>query len=406
MKQQAEKIWVNARLVTMADPAAPLAITDYGAVAMADGKILAAGPAAAVTAQYQSEQVIDLQGLLVTPGLIDCHTHLVYAGSRANEFEARLEGTSYADIAAQGGGIMSTLTSTRAASEQTLLDETLPRLDSLLAQGVTTVEIKSGYGQDIASELKQLRVARSLAQHRTVSVSPTLLAAHVVPPEFKGRADDYVSYVCEQLIPAALADGNIDAVDAFCEHIAFTPQQTSQIFDTARQAGLKVKLHAGQLSDNGSVSLAANYQALSADHIEFATAKDVEAMAASGTVAVLLPGAFYCLRETQKPPVELLRQHNIPMAVATDANPGTSPVTSPLLIMNMACTLFGLTVAEAFSGMTVHAAAALGQQSHTGSLEAGKYCDLACWDAPSPAHLIYQIGLNPLRRRIFRGLEK
>lgn len=403
MKIQADTIWIHGRIVTMQNAEEPLAIIEDGAIAVRDGVIVAVGTTSDVLAQAISDTLVDLDNKLVTPGLIDCHTHLVYGGNRAHEFEARLEGKSYADIAAAGGGILSTLNATRAASEQALLEQTLPRLDHLIAEGVTTIEIKSGYGQDTATECKQLRVARSLEQHRKIAVSPTLLAAHVVPPEYKQRADDYVNYVCETLIPAAMQDGKVDALDAFCEHIAFTPAQTERIFQAANKAGLAVKLHAGQLSDNGSVTLAAKYQAMSADHIEYASEADVTAMAEAGTVAVLLPGAFYCLRETRKPPVDLLRQYNVPMAVATDANPGTSPITSVLLIMNMACTLFGLTVAEAFSGMTINAARALRKEHEIGSLETGKHCDFVCWDATSPAQLIYQIGFNPMRLRVFRG---
>lgn len=405
MKLQAEKVWVNCKLVTMADRNNPLKIIESGAIAMANGKILAADEEQKVLALVDCSNVEDMMGRLATPGLIDCHTHLVYAGNRANEFEARLEGESYAQIAANGGGILSTLHATRNASEDELLAQTLPRLDQLIKEGVTTVEIKSGYGQNIDSELKQLRVARHLAKLRGIDVSVTLLAAHVVPPEFKGNADDYIQYICDELIPAALEEGNVDAIDAFCEHIAFNVDQVAKVFDCATHFGIKVKLHAGQLSDSGGVALAARYQALSADHLEFATLNAVKALSAAGTVAVILPGAFYCLRETQKPPIQMLRDYQVPIAVATDANPGTSPLTSPLLAMNMVCTFFNLTVAEAFMGMTCNAAAALGLQHEIGTIEIGKYCNLTFWDADSPAEIIYQLGFNPLYRRIWRGQE-
>ncbi|QSX35567.1 imidazolonepropionase [Shewanella avicenniae] len=400
-----DKIWFNCRVATLANPAEPLAVTDNAAIAMRDGKIVALDSSERLLAAYQAERVVDLQGRLVTPGLIDCHTHLVYAGNRAHEFELRLAGANYADIANAGGGIASTLKATRAASADELLQQSLPRLDRLLAEGVTTVEVKSGYGQSLESELKQLEVARELSSHRLVSISPTLLAAHVVPPEYKADPEGYVSFVCDELIPAAIAAGKVDAIDGFCEHIAFTPPQIARIFSSAKQRGIAVKLHAAQLSNDGGVQVAAQYRALSADHLEYADDAAVAAMAASGTVAVLLPGAFYCLREQQRPPVALLRQYGVPIAVATDANPGTSPLTSPQLAMHFACTLFGLTVAEAFSGMTIHAAKALGQATEIGSLEVGKYCDLAIWDAERPAEIIYQMGFNPLYRRVWRGHE-
>ncbi|KFZ35970.1 imidazolonepropionase [Shewanella mangrovi] len=400
-----DKIWYNCRVVTLANAAEPLAMSDDAAIAMRDGRIVAIAPTEHVLAAYKAERCIDLQGRLVTPGLIDCHTHLVYAGNRAHEFELRLAGADYADIAKAGGGIASTLAATRAASADELLQQSLPRLDRLLAEGVTTVEVKSGYGQNLASELKQLAVARELTSHRLVNIAPTLLAAHVVPPEYQGNPDGYVVFVCDELIPAAVAAGHIDAIDGFCEHIAFTPEQIDKIFHTAQQHQIPVKLHAAQLSNDGGVQVASQYQALSADHLEYADEAAVAAMANSGTVAVLLPGAFYCLREQQPPPVELLRQYQVPMAVATDANPGTSPLTSPQLAMHFACTLFGLTVAEAFSGMTINAAKALGKAAEIGSLEVGKYCDLAIWDAERPAEIIYQMGFNPLYLRVWRGHE-
>ena len=332
----------------------------------------------------------DAQGALVTPGLVDCHTHLVFAGNRAREFEMRLAGATYEDIARAGGGIVSTVEATRAASEADLARESGARLDALAAEGVTTVEIKSGYGLDVATELKCLRVARELGDARAVHVTTTLLGAHTVPPEFKGRADDYVKLVCEELIPAAARSGLADAVDAFCEGIGFTPAQTRRVFEAARAHGLRVKLHADQLSNLGGAALAAEFGALSADHLEHTDEAGVAALARAGTVAVLLPGAFYFLRETRLPPMEALRRHQVPMAVATDCNPGTSPLTSLLTAMNMACTLFRFTPEEALAGATIHAARALGLEDR-GALEPGRRADFVVWDAHDPAELAWSI---------------
>lgn len=345
---------------------------------------------------------IDLGGRLVTPGLIDCHTHLVHGGDRAREFEMRLSGASYEEVARAGGGIVSTVRATRAASEAELLASALPRLDRMLAEGVTTVEVKSGYGLTVADELKMLRVARALERTRPVRVHTSLLAAHAVPPEYQGRADAYLDEVCIPALHAAHADGLVDSVDGFCEGIAFSPAQIARLFAVAQGLGLPVRLHAEQLSNLGGAALAARHGALSADHLEYLDEAGAAAMAAAGTVAVILPGAFYTLRETQLPPIGLLRRHGVRMAVATDCNPGTAPMTSLTLAMNMACTLFRMTPEEALAGVTVHAAAALGL-SDAGRIAPGLRADLAIWDARHPAELSYRIGATPLYARIHGG---
>lgn len=345
---------------------------------------------------------IDLGGRLVTPGLIDCHTHLVHGGDRAREFEMRLSGASYEEVARAGGGIVSTVRATRAASEAELLASALPRLDRMLAEGVTTVEVKSGYGLTVADELKMLRVARALERTRPVRVHTSLLAAHAVPPEYQGRADAYLDEVCIPALHAAHADGLVDSVDGFCEGIAFSPDQIARLFAVAQGLGLPARLHAEQLSNLGGAALAARHGALSADHLEYLDEAGAAAMAAAGTVAVILPGAFYTLRETQLPPIGLLRRHGVRMAVATDCNPGTAPMTSLTLAMNMACTLFRMTPEEALAGVTVHAAAALGL-SDAGRIAPGLRADLAIWDARHPAELSYRIGATPLYARIHGG---
>ena len=365
-----------------------------GAVAIAGKQIAWAGPDAELPTRLPAGvQVEDAKGALLTPGLIDCHTHLVWAGSRHHEFEQRLAGASYEDIAKAGGGIASTVAATRAASEDELLALAVRRTRRLVAEGVTCIEIKSGYGLDVANELKLLRVARAVGEHLPVTVRTTLLAAHAVPPEFKGRSDDYIKCVCDEILPAAAAAGLADAVDAFCETIGFTPAQVERLFTRARQLGLAVKLHAEQLSNQHGAALAARHGALSADHLEHLDAQGVHAMAAAGTVAVLLPGAFYFLRETRLPPIAHLRQHGVPIAIASDLNPGSAPIASLLLNMNMACTFFRMTPEEAFAGVTRHAAAALGLAASHGTIEPGKAADLVLWDAEHPAELAAQIGM-------------
>ena len=352
-------------------------------------------------ADWDAEERISLDGRLVTPGLIDCHTHIVYAGSRAREFEMRLAGVSYEEIARAGGGIVSTVKATRAAAEDDLVATALPRLDRLIAEGVTTIEIKSGYGLDAETEARMLEAARRLGRERNIQVVTTYLGAHALPPEQSDK-DRYIDEVCAA-IPKLAREGLADAVDAFCEKIAFSPEQVRRVFDAAKAAGLPVKLHADQLSNLHGARLAAEYAALSADHLEYTDEDGAAAMARAGTVAVLLPGAFYVLREKQVPPVAAFRRNGVPMALATDCNPGTSPLTSLLLTMNMAATLFGLTVDEAIAGVTREAARALGLQSGIGTLETGKCCDLAIWDVESAAELVYRIGFNPLKQRIWRG---
>jgi len=394
------KIWQDAKLVTVADGTARI-IPD-AAIATAEGRIVFAGPRADYLAEAGAETV-SLGGRLVTPALIDCHTHLVHGGHRAHEFEMRLAGASYEEVARAGGGIVSTVSATRALDVDGMVATALPRLDALLADGVGTVEIKSGYGLSIASELDMLRAARRLATLRPVRIVTSYLAAHAVPAEYRGRADDYVAEVVLPGLRQGHAEGLIDAVDGFCEGIGFSPEQMARVFDLAAALGLPVKLHAEQLSNLGGAALVSRYSGLSADHLEYLDDAGIAAMAASGAVAVLLPGAFYTLKETRKPPVAGLRAACVPMAVATDCNPGTSPLTSMLLAMNMAATLFGLTVDECLAGATRHAAKALGLGDETGTLEAGKSADFAVWDVESPAELIYRLGFNPLHARIARG---
>jgi imidazolonepropionase len=388
--------WLNADIATMA--AGYGAVRD-GVVAVTDGKLSWVGPRSEWRSSAREEH--DAAGAWITPGLIDCHTHLVYAGNRASEFELRLKGASYEQIARAGGGILSTVTATRGASEQQLFESGRKRIQQWLREGAAVVEIKSGYGLDRDTELRMLRVARRLGHE--IGVKTTFLGAHAVSPEYKGREDAYIDFICDEVLPAAASEGLVDAVDAFCERIAFSAAQTRRVFDKARTLGLPVKLHADQLSDGGGAALAARHHALSADHIEHANEFSVQAMAKEGTVAVLLPGAFYFLRETKPPPIDALRRHGVPMAIATDHNPGSSPVSSPLLVLNMACTLFRLTPEESLAGMTRHAAKALGMQATHGTLEPGKAADFALWEIDSPGELAYALGANPCVGRVRGG---
>jgi imidazolonepropionase len=398
-----DRIWRNARLATMVPDQEGLGIIDDGLVACREGRIVYAGAVDRAPAELDALEVLDCERRWITPGLVDCHTHLVYAGDRAHEFEQRLNGVSYEAIARAGGGILATVEATRAASEAELVAASLPRLDALLAEGVTTVEIKSGYGLALEHERKQLRAARALGQERAVTVHTTFLGAHAVPPEFTGRADDYITEVVGRMLPALANEGLVDAVDAFCETIGFTRDQTKRVFNAATLAGLPVKLHAEQISNMHGAETAAAFRALSADHLEHVDENGIRAMAAAGTAAVLLPGAFYFLRETQVPPLAALRAAKIPIAIATDSNPGTSPLTSPLMAMNLAATLFRMTVEECLVGFTRAAAQALGVAGSTGTLEAGKSCDLAIWNIERPAELVYRMGFNPLHARVWRG---
>ncbi|MBV8682085.1 MAG: imidazolonepropionase [Caulobacteraceae bacterium] len=395
-----DRVWRDARLATLAG--AGLGEIDDGLVAAKNGRIVYAGTAAEAP-RFDAREMVTCDGRWITPGLIDPHTHLVFAGDRAREFELRLAGASYEEIARAGGGIVSTMAATRAASEEALVESALDRLDALIAEGVTTVEVKSGYGLATEPELKSLRAARELGRRRPVTIRATLLGAHALPPEFAGDPDGYIDLVCGEMIPAAADQGLADAVDAFCEGIGFTPSQTRRVFEAARAHGLPVKLHAEQLSNLHGGALAAEFGALSADHLEHLDDPGVAAMAASGTVATLLPGAFYFVRETKPPPIAALRLAGVPMALATDCNPGTSPLTSLLLVMNMAATLFRMTVEECVAGVTREAARALGLAGEVGSLEAGKRCDLAIWNIERPAELVYRMGFNPLHARVFGG---
>lgn len=399
----ADHLWTQARLATMRADRPGLGIVADGVVAAAQGRILYAGPAADAPA-FTAAQTTDLQGRWVTPGLIDAHTHLIHAGDRAHEFELRLKGATYEEIARAGGGIVSTMRATRMATEEMLVCQALPRLDALLAEGVTTVEVKSGYGLTLADEVKMLRAARALADHRAVGIATTFLGAHAVPPEYAEDHDAYIDLVCRVMIPAVAREHLADAVDGFCEGIGFSLAQMRRVFHAAKANGLALKLHAEQLSNLNGAALAAQCGALSADHLEHVDEPAVRAMAQAGTVAVMLPGAYYFTRDTHRPPIDLFRAHGVPMAVATDCNPGTAPLTSLLLAMNMAATLYRMSVEECLLGVTRHAARALGRPATIGTLEAGKDCDLAVWDIESPAELVYRMGFNPLHIRIHRGI--
>ncbi|RKP59003.1 imidazolonepropionase [Pararobbsia silviterrae] len=384
-------LWHHARIAPSADPANLL---EDGALLVRDGRVEWIGPLVEAPPSARDAVRMDLGGRLVTPGLVDCHTHLVFGGNRAEEFAMRLDGASYEDIAKRGGGIVSTVRATRDASEDDLFEHALRRLDALLAEGVTAIEIKSGYGLDLETERKMLRVARRLGAAREVTVSTTFLGAHALPPEYAGRADDYIGLVCDVMLPALARDGLVDAVDVFCERIAFSLDQSRRVFETARRLDLPVKMHAEQLSLMGGAALAAEYGALSADHLEFLDEAGVLAMRRAGTVAVLLPGAFYFIRETRLPPLDLLRRHQVPIAVSTDCNPGTSPITSLLQTLNMACTLFRMSVGEVLAGVTRHAATALGHPDVCGEIRPGAWADFVAWDIGSLAELAYWSGLD------------
>lgn len=396
-------VFVDLNVAQMGVSDVPYGLIKNAAIAVKDGTIDWVGPLSELPPVYDPLPHTSLTGRLVTPGLIDCHTHIVHGGNRAIEFEMRLKGASYEDVARAGGGIVSTVKATRAASNDMLLEDALRRVDVLIAEGTTCIEIKSGYGLDIETELRMLRVARAVQTRRPIRVKTTFLGAHATPLEYTGRDDDYIDEICIPALRAAHAEGLLDAVDGFCEAIAFQPAQIARVFDVARELGLPVKLHAEQLSNLGGAKLAASYGALSADHIEYLDEDGVKAMAKAGTVAVILPGAFYTLRETQPPPIGLLRKHSVLMALATDVNPGSSPLNSLLLTLNMACTLFQMTPEEALRGVTCNAARALGLQD-VGTIAKGMRADLAVWDIEHPAELAYRIGFNPLHSRIFGGI--
>jgi len=399
-----QTLWTNVHLATMSEGANSYGEIKDAALAISDGKIAWLGNAKDLPEfDHQSVEVIDGQGKWLTPGLIDCHTHIVYGGNRAAEFELRLNGASYEEIANAGGGIVSTVKATRAATEQELLDSALSRLTALHQQGVTSIEIKSGYGLDTKNEIKMLNVATQLSQKLPVTIKRTFLGAHALPVEYKGKADDYIELVCNDMIPKVAELGLADAVDVFCEGIGFNIEQTEKVFAAAQKAGIPVKVHAEQLSDLGGTELAAKYNALSSDHVEFLSEAGVDAMAQADMTAVLLPGAFYFLRETQLPPISALRKHGVAMAIATDANPGSSPISSIQLMLNMACTLFRLTPVEALAGVTCHAAKALGIHSSKGQLSVGYDADIAVWDINQPAELCYQFGVNPLSQLVKAG---
>jgi imidazolonepropionase len=397
------QVFRNVRVATMESGATPYGLIEAGAIAVEDGRVAWVGPTEDLPDTLRSTEAEDLGGRLVTPALIDCHTHLVFGGDRAREFEMRLEGASYEEVARAGGGIVSTVRATRALDEDQLVATALPRLDRLIAEGAATVEVKSGYGLSVADELKMLRAARRLGELRPVRVVTSYLAAHALPPEYKGRSDAYIDEVVLPGLDAAHAESLVDAVDGFCEGIAFSPEEIARVLTHAVKLGLPVKLHAEQLSNLGGATLAASFGAQSADHLEYLDETGVAAMAVAGTVATLLPGAFYTLRETQMPPIAALRSAGVPIAIATDCNPGSSPLTSLLLAMNMAATIFRLTPEEALAGVTRHAARALGLAGAVGTIAPGKRAELAVWDVEHPAELSYRIGYNPLHRRIVEG---
>jgi imidazolonepropionase len=399
-----QTLFVNVNIATMSDQSRSYGTIQNGALAISNGKIVWLGSIDNLP-NYKADKVkvIDGNGQWLTPGLIDCHTHLVYGGNRANEFEMRLEGKSYQEIAQAGGGIISTVKATRKASEASLFESALLRAKTLHAQGVTTLEIKSGYGLDSVNEMKMLRVAGQLADTLPINIQRTFLGAHALPKEFTGRADEYIDLVCNEMLPKIVNAGLADAVDVFCENIGFTVSQTKRVFDAAKYHGLPIKVHAEQLSNLGATELAASYKALSADHVEFLDEKGIKAMKAANMTAVLLPGAFYFLRETQVPPIAMFRKYKVPMAIATDANPGSSPINSLQLMLNMACTLFRITPVEALAGVTTHGAKALGLADKKGQLQVGFDADIALWNIDQPAELCYQFGVNPLSHLMVAG---
>src|ERR1700761_5475069 len=398
-----DHVWHHCRLATLAATREGLGILEDGLIAAKDGIILYAGPIADAPSGLDAVTSTDCAGRWITPGLIDCHTHLVYGGDRAEEFELRLAGASYEEIARRGGGIVSTVKATRQANEQELVSSAQRRLDTLIGEGVTTIEIKSGYGLELVTERRQLLAARRLGRENPITVKTSFLGAHAIPPEHAGQSSAYIDVVCNEMLPALAADGLIDAVDAFCENIAFSPEETARVFLRARELHLPVKLHADQLTNLHGAALAAQFGALSADHLEHTDEDGIAAMRQAGTVAVVLPGAFYFIREQHPPAISLMRKHRVPIALATDSNPGSSPLTSLLMTMNMGATLFRLTVDECLAAVTREAARALGMFDQTGSLEAGKSCDLAIWNIERPAELVYRMGFNPLHARVWRG---
>jgi imidazolonepropionase len=404
-----DALYINANIATMdSSPNNLLGIFTDAALAICDDKISWIGSMADLPSNYKErvgspDNIIDTHNQWITPGLIDCHTHLVYAGDRANEFSQRLHGATYEEIAKAGGGIQSTVAATRAATEQSLYQQSFPRALALAKEGVTTLEIKSGYGLNLESEMKMLRVAKQLGKDLGIRIQTSFLGAHCIPEEYKDKADDYINLICKTMLPQIAELNLADAVDGFCENIAFTPEQIEKVFVAANKLGLPVKLHAEQLSHQGGALLAAKYKALSAEHLEFASETSIRMMAQSGTVAVLLPGAYYFLRETRKPPIDLFRQHSVPMAIATDCNPGSSPCSSILLMLNMACTLFNMTPEEALLGITSHAAKALGLEKSTGSLTLNKQADFLIWNISNPEELCYRFGFNPLTRIVKKG---
>jgi imidazolonepropionase len=403
MAERFDRIWHSARLATMRQDLPDPGVIEHGLIAARNGRIVFAGSRSDFPSDADAAEQFDCAGRWITPGLVDCHTHLVFGGNRAHEFELRLAGASYEDIARAGGGIISTVDATRAASEAELAARALPRLDALIGEGVTTLEIKSGYGLNTETEMRQLVAARALGRNRPVTVKTTFLGAHALPTEAGDDKDGYIDLVCQDMLPTVARAGLADAVDAFMEGIAFSKDQTARVFAVAKALGLPVKLHADQLSNLGGAALAAQFSALSADHLEHTDDAGVTALAKARSVAVLLPGAFYFIRETQKPPVQLFRAYGVNMALATDCNPGSSPLTSLLLAMNMGATLFRMTVAECLAGVTREGARALGILGETGTLEVGKWCDLAIWDIERPADLVYRMGFNPLHKRLWRG---